>query len=41
MGKKLLFSLGAVVAGAGVAYAASKKLTSEQKDKLAMGAKKL
>ena len=36
MGKKLLFSLGAVVAGAGVAYAASKKLTSEQKDKLAM-----
>lgn len=36
MGKKLLFGLGALVAGAGVAAAVTKKLTNEQKDKLAM-----
>ena len=36
MGKKLLFGLGALVAGASAAYVASKKLTNEQKDKLAM-----
>ena len=36
MSKKLLVGLGMLAAGAGAALVASKKLTADQKDKLAM-----